>query len=130
MDTPWVDGVVLIGDSAGYNDPILGQGVSVTARDARMVGEILTQSSDWTSGMFIPYGEERKERLRRLRMVARFVTTLNARFGPEAEITRARGFKRMANNPALRGIALAAFSGPETLDAQYFEEAHWDKVFA
>jgi 2-polyprenyl-6-methoxyphenol hydroxylase-like FAD-dependent oxidoreductase len=130
VDNPWVDGVVLIGDSAGYNDPILGQGVSVTARDARMVGEILTQSSDWTSGMFIPYGEERKERLRRLRMVARFVTTLNARFGPEADLTRARGFKRMANNPALRGIALAAFSGPETLDAQYFEQAHWDKVFA
>ena len=35
-DAPFADGVVLIGDAAGYNDPIIGQGLSIALRDARV----------------------------------------------------------------------------------------------
>lgn len=41
MDQPFVEGGVLIGDAAGWNDPIIGQGLSIAMRDARMVSEIL-----------------------------------------------------------------------------------------
>ena len=130
IDNPWIEGVVLIGDAAGYNDPILGQGLSVTARDARMVGDILIRHPQWSSDIFVPYGEERKERLRRLRQVARFVTVLNARFGTDAEARRIRGMKKMADNPELRGIGRAGFSGPESLDARYFEDSFREHVFS
>ena len=129
IDNPWVEGVVLIGDAAGYNDPILGQGVSVTSRDARMVGEILTQTDDWNAEMFTPYGEERKERLRRLRQVAKFTTTLYARFGADAEARRLKAMEKMASQPEIQGIMLAAFSGPESLPPHYFEDSFRDELF-
>ncbi len=37
---PYVDGVVLIGDAAGHNDPIIGQGLSIAMRDAARQCEI------------------------------------------------------------------------------------------
>ena len=39
--TPYVDGVVLIGDAAGHNDPIIGQGLSIALRDARIVRDLV-----------------------------------------------------------------------------------------
>jgi 2-polyprenyl-6-methoxyphenol hydroxylase-like FAD-dependent oxidoreductase len=41
VDVPFVGGAVLIGDAAGYNDPLIGQGLSLALRDARVVCEIL-----------------------------------------------------------------------------------------
>jgi 2-polyprenyl-6-methoxyphenol hydroxylase-like FAD-dependent oxidoreductase len=130
IDYPWVTGAVLIGDAAGYNDPILGQGLSVTLRDARTVAEILISESQWDVEMFQPYGEERKERLRRLRLVAQFATTMNARFGAEAEATRIRAQQRIQANPELRMILLAAFIGPEAIDAKFFEAGFQEALFA
>ncbi|HIG43126.1 MAG: FAD-dependent monooxygenase [bacterium] len=130
VDNPWVQGVVLIGDAAGYNDPILGQGLSVTLRDARMVAEILSQQHQWSTEIFLPYGHERKERLRRLRLTAQFATQMNARFGKEAEATRARARKRINENPELQMILLAAFMGPEAIDARYFEPGFQESLFA
>jgi 2-polyprenyl-6-methoxyphenol hydroxylase-like FAD-dependent oxidoreductase len=39
-DEPYADGVVLIGDAAGHNDPIIGQGLSITYRDVRTVRDV------------------------------------------------------------------------------------------
>src|ERR1700679_3172387 len=36
-DVPYVPGVVLIGDAAGHNDPIIGQGLWIGYRDVRIV---------------------------------------------------------------------------------------------
>jgi hypothetical protein len=43
--------VVLIGDAAGHNDPIIGQGTSITLRDVRIVQEIIL-SEDWRPSSF------------------------------------------------------------------------------
>ena len=40
-DTPFAAGVVLVGDAAGHNDPIVGQGLSIALRDARMVRDLI-----------------------------------------------------------------------------------------
>src|SRR5439155_16952427 len=40
-DEPFTEGVVLIGDAAGYNNPIIGQGLSIAIRDARAVLYVL-----------------------------------------------------------------------------------------
>jgi 2-polyprenyl-6-methoxyphenol hydroxylase-like FAD-dependent oxidoreductase len=71
IDEPFAEGVVLIGDAAGRNDPITGQGLSITHRDVRIVRDILLGEANWSTDAFVPYGAERKERMRRLRISAR-----------------------------------------------------------
>jgi menaquinone-9 beta-reductase len=67
MQRPYAPGVVLVGDAAGYNDPIIGQGLSIASRDTRLVTEAILSSDDWSPEAFEAYGTERVERMRRLR---------------------------------------------------------------
>ena len=68
-DPPLAPGVVLIGDAAGHNDPIIGQGLSIALRDVRLVRDIMLAEHEWTPSVFEPYVTERRERMRRLRFV-------------------------------------------------------------
>jgi 2-polyprenyl-6-methoxyphenol hydroxylase-like FAD-dependent oxidoreductase len=129
LDAPVVDGAVLIGDAAGYNDPIIGQGLSITLRDARMVGEILAAGGPPHVAAFAPYAEERRERMRRLRAAALFMTDLNARFGPEAHARRARALERIAADPTIMAPLIAVYVGPDALEPAFFEDAHRERVF-
>lgn len=130
VDRLHVEGAVLMGDAAGYNDPILGQGLSITLRDARMLGELLAGERDWRRpDFFAPYAAERRERLRRLRFVASFVTTLFARFGPDDVARRAQAFARIAAHPELTAPTRAAFVGPEGLDDAFFTARFYERVF-
>jgi 2-polyprenyl-6-methoxyphenol hydroxylase-like FAD-dependent oxidoreductase len=74
---PYTDGVVLIGDAAGHNDPILGQGLSIALRDARLVRDLVLAGSR-TSEMFAPYGQERLTRMERLRLIADVIAVTHA----------------------------------------------------
>ena len=78
-DDPTAPGVVLIGDAAGHNDPIIGQGLSIALRDARIVSDIVRPGA-FTREAFRPYLEERAERMRRLRITARLAATVRAEF--------------------------------------------------
>ena len=130
IDQPYCEGAVLIGDAAGYNDPIIGQGLSITLRDARIVGEILIGSDAWSAGCFEPYAVERRERLRRLRASAVFATSLNARFEPRDLERRKRAIGRIAADPALLMPLVAIYIGPEVVDAAFFTDACHERVFA
>jgi 2-polyprenyl-6-methoxyphenol hydroxylase-like FAD-dependent oxidoreductase len=118
------DGVVLIGDAAGWNDPIIGQGLAVSMRDARSVADIMCHVSDWTPQAFAPYAEERRERMRRLKIAAALVTALRCTFTPEGARRRQRWFERMATDPSLLAVVLAYTRGPETVPAETFEPAN------
>jgi len=97
IDDPTCPGVVLIGDAAGHNDPVLGQGLAIALRDVRLVSEILCEAGTATQAPdFRPYVEERAERLRRLRITAQVATTLRVEFGAEARERRRRAGRRMA----------------------------------
>jgi 2-polyprenyl-6-methoxyphenol hydroxylase-like FAD-dependent oxidoreductase len=120
VERPTATGVVLIGDAAGYNDPITGQGTSITLRDVRIVHEIIL-ASDHSQAAFDSYVEERLERMRRLRIAARYATTLRAEFGPAAAARRARAMKRQFVDGWLSPYS-AALAGPETLPAEAFEQ--------
>lgn len=48
---PFVPGVVLVGDAAGWNNPIIGQGLSISLRDVRMVRDAIRQDA-WGAGAF------------------------------------------------------------------------------
>lgn len=119
-DHPFAEGVVLIGDAAGWNDPIIGLGQSITYRDARTVHEVLTGGGDWSPAAFADYGSERAERMRRLRFSASITATLDAEFGPEAKARRRHHFERSAEDPSLGAHGFAVMAGPETCPPEIF----------
>jgi 2-polyprenyl-6-methoxyphenol hydroxylase-like FAD-dependent oxidoreductase len=129
IDDPTCPGVVLIGDAAGHNDPILGQGLSISLRDVRLVNEILREAK--AAGRepdFRPYVEERAERMRRLRITAQVVTTLRVEFGREARERRARVGKRVVADQL--GPLPASLIGPERLPAKAFLPETIEKLLA
>ncbi len=119
-DTPFATGAVLIGDAAGWNDPIIGLGLSITYRDVRIVSDLLASSEDWTPELFQPYAEERRERMRRLRFAASLTSSLDAEFGESAKARRKHHFARAATDPTLAGRGLAIMAGPEMAPAEFF----------
>ena len=129
IDDPTCPGVVLIGDAAGHNDPIIGQGLSISLRDVRLVSEILRDAKTAASEPdFRPYVEERAERMRRLRITAQVATTLRVEFGSEARERRARAGKRVAAGQL--GPMLASLVGPERLPAEAFFPETIEKLLA
>jgi 2-polyprenyl-6-methoxyphenol hydroxylase-like FAD-dependent oxidoreductase len=124
IDTPYAQGVLLIGDAAGRNDPITGQGLSITHRDVRIVRDLLLGEARWTPETFASYGAERKERMRRLRIAARISAVVEAEFTDAARSRRQRvAAKRRAMAPE-SFATLTPFVGPDTLPADcYSDEA-------
>lgn len=119
-----------MGDAAGWNDPVIGQGVSIALRDARMVSEVLLGSSSWTASAFAGYGEERAERMRRLRLAAHVVTLLRVAFGPEAASRRRRWFDSAAADPMMLAPLLAALVGPDRIGAEAFTDDAAERVLS
>ena len=129
-DEPFADGVVLVGDSAGHNDPIIGQGLSIAVRDIRIVSELLLGSERWSESLFATYAEERKERMRRLRFAAALASALDSEFTPEAAARRSRARARMAADRSLNMVFASAMIGPEIAPGELFSEATWEKILA
>jgi 2-polyprenyl-6-methoxyphenol hydroxylase-like FAD-dependent oxidoreductase len=128
-DAPFGPGVVLVGDAAGWNDPIIGLGLSITYRDVRIVSELLKGTDDWAAAeLFTPYGEERAERMRRLRFAASLQAGLDMEFGPAAKARRRRHFEAGASDPTLGIHGVAVMAGPEAVPAEFFTPAHRARV--
>jgi len=127
-DEPFAPGVVLVGDAAGWNDPILGLGLSITYRDVRIVSDLLKSTDDWRTLSFAPYADERAERMRRLRFTAKLTAAIDMEFGEAALARRRSLFERSAADPSLKMHAFAVMAGPESLPPEFFTDAHRDRV--
>jgi 2-polyprenyl-6-methoxyphenol hydroxylase-like FAD-dependent oxidoreductase len=127
-DRPYAENVVLIGDAAGWNDPIIGLGLSITYRDVRIVSDILKSTDDWNTNIFAPYGEERSERMRRLRFAAALTSSLDAEFGEAAAKRRQNFFERSAQDPSLGIHAVTVMAGPESVGPEFFTPEHRNRV--
>jgi 2-polyprenyl-6-methoxyphenol hydroxylase-like FAD-dependent oxidoreductase len=126
-ETPYAPGVVLIGDAAGHNDPIIGQGLSITYRDVRIVRDLMLGDRNWIPALFRPYAEERAERMRRLRITASSVSILSAEFGTHA-LERRRKVREERLRGSLPDLAPVAFIGPEVLPAEMFSEQYLEQL--
>jgi len=129
-DHPYAPGVVLIGDAAGWNDPIIGQGLSVALRDVRIVADILRSTGDWRPASFAEYGEERRERMRRLLIAARLATDLRTTFSPLGAARRRTYLTLMATDLVLAGPVFAVQLGPEQIPAESFAQPNIDRILA
>jgi len=129
-DVPYVPGVVLIGDAAGHNDPIIGQGLSIAYRDARIMRDLMLENrSNWTPELFRPYAEERRERMRRLRLTASTFSILYVEFDDHTRERRIKVREERLRND-FPDLAPAAFVGPEILPAEMFDETILDRLRA
>jgi menaquinone-9 beta-reductase len=128
IDEPVVPGVVLIGDAAGWNDPITGQGLSIALRDIRVVSELLLANADWAVETLKPYVSERNERMRRLRFSAHLTAVLSNEFGPDARARRVRAHERVAANPQLGMSRAIVMVGPEMAPPDAFTETAFQAI--
>ena len=127
-DAPCAPGVVLIGDAAGWNDPIIGLGLSITYRDVRVVSDILKASEDWSVAALKPYAEERRERMRRLRFVAALSATLDVEFDAAARERRRSYHQRAAADMSLALHGIAVMGGPDAAPPETFTEEYRARV--
>ena len=126
-DRPFAEGVVLVGDAAGWSDPIIGQGLGIALRDVRLVLEALA-GDDWTVDAFEPYADERRERMRRLRLAGHVATELRCTFTPEGRARRRAVFDQLFTDPAILGVMLSPLTGPESAPAELFEDENIQRI--
>jgi 2-polyprenyl-6-methoxyphenol hydroxylase-like FAD-dependent oxidoreductase len=129
-DVPFAPGIALIGDAAGYNDPIIGQGLSLALCDVRVLSNILLENQDWSSERLAPYAQERHERMRRMRFTASLMAALFSTFGPEGRERRKRFGQRLRedSDPELKFAFAATAVGPDNVPAFAFDESMRAKV--
>jgi hypothetical protein len=99
-------------------------------RDVRILTEILLAGSDWSPAVFMPYAQERTERIRRLRLSAQLTTDLRATFTPEAAKRLQRVFAMFAENPSFFDSLVIQLTGPESVSAEAFESASLNRILA
>jgi 2-polyprenyl-6-methoxyphenol hydroxylase-like FAD-dependent oxidoreductase len=127
-DTPFADGVVLVGDAAGHNDPIVGQGLSIAMRDARIVRDLILDGAREAAD-FTEYGRERSERMRTLRLIADVVSVA---FAEDADNRRERRLflaqKMGAMDPDIFPLVVGFMTGPETVPSQLVNPQILDRI--
>lgn len=129
-DRPFVDGVVLLGDAAGHNNPLIGQGLSLAMRDVRSVSEILLAQERWDPSVFEEYGRARNERMRRVRFAANYLALLMWDFSEQGE-QRRRAFGRVAREDlSFIFPVLVNYTGPDDAPPDLYEPSVMDKLAA
>jgi menaquinone-9 beta-reductase len=107
------DGIVLIGDAAGANDPSQGKGLSLVFRDVRELSELL-ECDDWQWAIE-EFARRRPRWYDPLRAYAMWEGPLNSDVGPEADAARARAERAKEHDPLLWGYRLIHALGPDGL---------------
>jgi 2-polyprenyl-6-methoxyphenol hydroxylase-like FAD-dependent oxidoreductase len=74
-DQPYALGVVFVGDAGGWNDPIIGQGLSIAMCDVRILTDLLCASRIGPLRFSLVTERNVRGRMRRLRVAARVRTT-------------------------------------------------------
>ena len=129
-DRPYADRVVLIGDAAGHNDPSVGCGLSIAMRDARIVRDLVLAGAT-SADDFAPYGTERLERMRRLRLIGDLIAAASVETGDNRSARRRYLAEAMATRDAnVFPLVLGMFAGPETIPAHLVNAAVLDRLRA
>jgi len=110
VDHPYQNGVALIGDAAGTNDPTFGQGMPTTLRDARVLRDALRANSNWDRAGH-EYALRHNEYFQSTRKVCGWLRTLFQDPTPEAQALRERAMPKIAED--VSRVPDHLFSGPD-----------------
>jgi 2-polyprenyl-6-methoxyphenol hydroxylase-like FAD-dependent oxidoreductase len=103
-----------VGDAGGYNDPIIGQGLSLTMTDLRDVSRVILAGGR-TPEDFTAYGQARSDRHAKQRLAAQTMAELMCAFGDESAHRRLRALPLLGEDPTVAMLAATLFAGPEVL---------------
>jgi 2-polyprenyl-6-methoxyphenol hydroxylase-like FAD-dependent oxidoreductase len=127
---PYVDGAVLIGDAAGHNDPIIGQGLSIALRDARIVRDLVLDGAR-TAAAFAAYGAERMDRMARVRFAADVMAATQAEDADNRDARRGYVGERMDTMDAeVFPLIVGIFAGPETIPEELLDPGLLERIRA
>jgi 2-polyprenyl-6-methoxyphenol hydroxylase-like FAD-dependent oxidoreductase len=127
---PYAEGVVLIGDAAGHNDPVIGQGLSIALRDARIVRDLVLEGGRTPAG-FSAYGTQRMQYMARLRFLADVVSVSLAEDAHNRAARRAFIVDRMARfDPEIMGLLMGMFAGPENVPDELIDDGLLERIRA
>ena len=130
-EEPYAEGVVLLGDAGGYDDPVDGQGLSLAMRDVRQLSELLLATDDWTPAGLRPYGQQRAERLRRMRRVSLTFAALMTTFTADSRARRGRFYAASGAGGDDFRLALGAIHlGPDRLPIEAFSDRLHESLLA
>ncbi len=111
VDRPFADGVALIGDAGGYNNPLIGQGLSLAVRDAGVLSDHLLADGAGTHAAVEAYGAERTERLRRARISCLLDCWAHDGINVQDPDERARRYDRIEADEVLAPLMAAQWKG-------------------
>ncbi len=123
-DRLYNDGVVLIGDAAGANDPSGGHGLSLCFRDVRVIRDRLTSGEDWDTTLRA-YEAERATYYSVLRDCLQWLAILMTEVGPEADARRERVGRAREADPNRGGFARMDVTGPDGLVTDEAARRHY-----
>lgn len=128
INVPHVPGAVLVGDAAGYSNPLCAQGLSVCMRDVRLVADALLGRDDWGPGVFDEYTSDRARRMEALRTFAQFFHLANIP-GPDTVPFRRR-IRAVVERDPRAGDALATIhTGPDRAPAHALDRGWLESTF-
>ena len=135
MDDSWCDtiavpGAVLIGDAAGWSDPVIGQGLSIALRDARMVRDTLIANANWDVSIFQSYMIERRTRMERLLLSGKVRSAMGLTFSEYGRRRRKAYAQTWPTDDILAGSRLATFKGPHNVPPESFSPAVIDHLLS
>jgi 2-polyprenyl-6-methoxyphenol hydroxylase-like FAD-dependent oxidoreductase len=112
VDEPVVPGAALVGDAAGWSNPVTAQGLSIALRDARVLSEELLDTTDWTRHGLAGYAQERSTRMARLRFASALMDLITGFGMPDRAARRARMVGLLRRRPELGAALDAVHAGP------------------
>jgi 2-polyprenyl-6-methoxyphenol hydroxylase-like FAD-dependent oxidoreductase len=130
VDQPFVDGVALIGDAGGYNNPLIGQGLSLAVRDAGVLADLLLIEGGPTRRALESYAAERSERLRRARVSCLVDAWANDGFRVQNPDERARLYARTESDEVLAALMDAQWKGFDAVTHTPSDEEARARLFA
>ena len=105
-DEPYAPGAVLVGDAAGFNDPIIGQGLSLTMADLRDVSRVVLAGGRPPAD-FAEYGVARNDRHTKQRIAAQTMAELMCSFGADDAGRRLRALPLLEADATVRATQTA-----------------------
>jgi 2-polyprenyl-6-methoxyphenol hydroxylase-like FAD-dependent oxidoreductase len=117
------EGIVLIGDAAGANDPSQGQGISLTFRDVRELRDLLL-TQEWQAAIE-EFARRRPTWYEPLRAYAIWEGPRDTNVGPAADAARARQRRAAERDPWRDGYGAIHALGPEGLPVTEAARRHY-----